>query len=127
MPPLLRSAAGGSRYRVQDPVADAIGDKVPRRTLDSLVTQVASELKAVEYATEPTIVRPGRPTYSDYQETINRASGIDEVTSAAVPLLSRGEPIGLLGFVKHGDREWSTRELNVLKAIASLFAQLQAR
>lgn len=88
--------------------------------------QADSSFRAVEHATEPTIVRPG-PQFAEYQATVRRASGFDEVTSAAVPLLSRGEPIGLLGFIKHGDREWSTRELNVLKAIAALFAQLQAR
>ncbi|PXX68553.1 diguanylate cyclase/phosphodiesterase with GAF sensor [Nocardia tenerifensis] len=173
-----------------------IGDKVPRRTLDSLVTQVASELmgvdattmaeatervlaqlveyfdvdfsyvrhtdrerrasvliaewphrpqvpdpdplevvyfegadpvfRAFEHATEPMIARP-TPEFADYQETMRRASGLPVVTTAAVPLLSRGESTGVLGFIKTGDREWSTRELNVLKAIAALFAQLQAR
>src|SRR5690606_9711283 len=33
----------------------------------------------------------------------------------------------LLGFVKFGDRDWTPAELNALKAIASLFAQVQAR
>lgn len=173
-----------------------IGDKVPRRTLDSLVTQVASELmgvdattmaeatervlaqlveyfdvdfsyvrhtdrerrasvliaewphrpqvpdpdplevvyfegadpvfRAFEHGTEPMIARP-TPEFADYQETMRRASGIPVVTTAAVPLLSRGESTGVLGFIKTGDRQWSTRELNVLKAIAALFAQLQAR
>lgn len=178
------------------PVDSVIGDKVPRRTLDSLVTQVASELmgvdattmaeatervlaqlveyfdvdfsyvrhtdrerraslliaewphrpqvpdpdplevvyfegadpvfRAFEHATEPMIARP-TPEFADYQETMRRASGIPVVTTAAVPLLSRGESTGVLGFIKTGDRQWSTRELNVLKAIAALFAQLQAR
>ncbi len=85
-----------------------------------------SAFKIVEHAVEPLIIRPGQ-SFADYREFVRRETGTDEVTSAAVPLLSRGKPIGLLGFVKHGDREWSTRELNVLKAIASLFAQLQAR
>lgn len=81
--------------------------------------------KVVEHATEPTIMRPG--AFAGYRKSTSQTAGIAEVTSAAVPLLSRGMPIGLLGFIKRGDREWSTRELNVLKAIASLFAQLQAR
>ncbi|MCU1643529.1 MAG: sensor phosphodiesterase, partial [Nocardia sp.] len=176
--------------------ADGIGDKVPRQTLDSLVTQVASELMGVdattmvaaservlswlvehfdvdfsylrhtdrerrasvliaewpsrsvtiepdplrvtyfdradsvfaklENATEPLIVRP-IPEHADYQHTIHLSSGIPQVSMACVPLVSRGESTGVLGFVKEGDREWSTRELNVLKAIAALFAQLQAR
>jgi hypothetical protein len=33
---------------------------------------------------------------------------------------------GRTRFVKFGDREWTPEELNALKAIASLFAQLQA-
>ncbi|MEU0539422.1 sensor domain-containing phosphodiesterase [Nocardia sp. NPDC005978] len=80
----------------------------------------------LEHATEPLIVRP-IPEHADYQQTIHLSSGIPQVSMAAVPLVSRDESTGVLGFVKEGDREWSTRELNVLKAIAALFAQLQAR
>ncbi|WP_309230472.1 sensor domain-containing phosphodiesterase [Nocardia sp. SYP-A9097] len=80
----------------------------------------------LENSTEPLIVRP-IPEHADYQHTIHLSSGIPTVSMAAVPLVSRGESTGVLGFVKEGDREWSTRELNVLKAIAALFAQLQAR
>ncbi|MFF0489922.1 putative bifunctional diguanylate cyclase/phosphodiesterase [Nocardia sp. NPDC003482] len=83
-----------------------------------------SVFKALEHATEPFLVTPHD---MDYQDTIRKASGLPGVTSAAVPLLSRGESTGVLGFIKIGKREWSTRELNVLQAIASLFAQLQAR
>ncbi|GGN74345.1 bifunctional diguanylate cyclase/phosphodiesterase [Nocardia rhizosphaerihabitans] len=85
-----------------------------------------SVFRALEYATEPLIVRPGHGS-ADYQETIRKSSGIPEVAMACVPLVSRGESTGVLGFVKMGDRAWSKRELNVLKAIAALFAQLQAR
>ncbi|GAB4589068.1 bifunctional diguanylate cyclase/phosphodiesterase [Nocardia sp. IFM 10818] len=169
---------------------------MPRRTLDSLVTQVASELMAVdattmastservlswlvehfdvdfsflrytdreerasiliaewpprpvavdpdplrvayfdktnsvfarlEHVTEPMIV-PRSPDYPDYQQYIQDATGFSEVSAACVPLVSRDVSTGVLGFIKVGDREWSTREINVLKAIAALFAQLQAR
>ncbi|MFQ6325740.1 putative bifunctional diguanylate cyclase/phosphodiesterase [Nocardia sp. CWNU-33] len=85
-----------------------------------------SVFRELEHATEPIVVRPTVES-ADYQETIRRSSGIPEVAMAAVPLLSRGESTGVLGFIKQGDRDWSTRELNVLKAIAALFAQLQAR
>jgi diguanylate cyclase len=34
---------------------------------------------------------------------------------------------GRLGFVKFGDRQWLPEELKALQAIATLFAQLQAR
>jgi diguanylate cyclase (GGDEF)-like protein len=95
--------------------------------LDTIYFEDAeAAFKAIEHAVEPVIIRPGE-AFADYRAVVLREYGTDEVTSAAVPLLSRGVPIGLLGFAKHGDREWSTRELNVLKAIASLFAQLQAR
>jgi diguanylate cyclase (GGDEF)-like protein len=46
---------------------------------------------------------------------------------ACVPLLSGDLTTGVLGFVKFGNRDWSSEELNALKAIASLFAQVQAR
>ncbi len=86
--------------------------------------QADSVFHALEHTTEPFLVSPDN---TDYQETIRRASGFGNISSAAVPLVSRGESTGLLGFVKVGDRDWSSRELNVLKAIATLFAQLQAR
>ena len=44
-----------------------------------------------------------------------------------MPLLSGDATTGTLGFIKYGDREWSTAELNALQAVATLFAQLQAR
>ncbi len=44
-----------------------------------------------------------------------------------MPLLSGDVTTGTLGFVKFGDREWLPDELNALQAIATLFAQLQAR
>ncbi|MCX4097150.1 putative bifunctional diguanylate cyclase/phosphodiesterase [Nocardia sp. alder85J] len=83
-----------------------------------------SVFRALEHTTEPFLVTSAD---TDYQETIRQATGIPNVVSAVVPLLSRGESTGVLGFIKAGDRAWSTRELNVLKAIAALFAQLQAR
>ncbi|WP_067817970.1 putative bifunctional diguanylate cyclase/phosphodiesterase [Nocardia inohanensis] len=85
-----------------------------------------SALGQLSHTTEPIIIRP-IPEFADYQQLIQQATGIDSVSVAAVPLVSRGEPTGILGFIKAGDREWSNRELNVLKAIAALFAQLQAR
>ncbi|MFI6868339.1 putative bifunctional diguanylate cyclase/phosphodiesterase [Nocardia sp. NPDC050406] len=80
----------------------------------------------LEHVTEPMIIRP-TPEFDDYQSLIQRSTGIDAVSAAAVPLVSRDEATGVLGFIKEGDREWSNREINVLKAIAALFAQLQAR
>jgi diguanylate cyclase (GGDEF)-like protein len=51
----------------------------------------------------------------------------DRSTLAWVPLLSGDTTTGILGFATAGSREWPDAELNALKAIASLFAQVQAR
>ncbi|MBO0852696.1 MAG: EAL domain-containing protein [Nocardia sp.] len=79
-----------------------------------------------EHGTEPMIARP-IPEFAEFQRAVAEKYGADEITTAIVPLMSRGEPTGLLGFVKLGDREWSAREIEVLKVIAALLAQLQAR
>ena len=63
----------------------------------------------------------------DYQRRVEEGSAIPQTSLACVPLLSGDITTGILGFVKIGDREWLPEELNALKAIASLFAQLQAR
>ena len=48
-------------------------------------------------------------------------------TVACVPLRSGEVTTGMLGFVSAGDREWNSEELHALTAIATLFAQVQAR
>ncbi len=75
---------------------------------------------------EPDVLRP-EPTNADYQEYIEEGTGVPSTSLAAVPLLSGDLTTGTLGFVKFGDREWISEELNALQAIATLFAQLQAR
>ena len=79
-----------------------------------------------EHQKEPLVFRP-EPATDDYQRTINESRQIPATSMACVPLLSGDVTTGVLGFVKFGDRDWSTEELNALKAIASLFAQVQAR
>src|SRR3984885_4149761 len=74
----------------------------------------------------PDALRPA-PANEEYQRNIEAGTGIPNSTIACVPLLSGDVTSGTLGFVKFGDREWSTEELNALKAIATLFAQVQAR
>lgn len=80
----------------------------------------------VETMKEPDVLRP-EPANADYQRNIEDGTGIPEVSLAAVPLLSGDVTTGTLGFVKFGDREWLSEELNALQAIAALFAHLQAR
>jgi diguanylate cyclase (GGDEF)-like protein len=75
---------------------------------------------------EPDVVRPA-PANEEYQRNIEAGTGVPASSIACVPLLSGEITSGTLGFVKIGDRAWLPEELNALKAIASLFAQLQAR
>jgi diguanylate cyclase len=75
---------------------------------------------------EPDVLRPD-PGNADYQQSVKDGTGNPAVSLAVVPLLSGDVTTGALGFGKLGDREWLPEELNALKAIATLFAQLQAR
>ena len=71
-----------------------------------------------------------RPDGADekYQQRVREASGIQGgVSSATVPLLDANCTVGVLGFIKYGDRDWDETEINALRAVASLLAQLQAR
>ena len=79
-----------------------------------------------EHAKDIHVFRP-EPATDDFQRLIEKSSGIASSTVAAVPLVSGDVTTGVLGFVKFGNRNWLPEELNALKAIASLFAQVQAR
>ncbi len=85
-----------------------------------------SVFKRAETMKEPDVLRP-EPPNADYQNNIEGATGVPASSLACVPLLSGDVTTGTLGFVKFGDREWLPEELNALQAIATLFAQLQAR
>jgi diguanylate cyclase (GGDEF)-like protein len=101
-----------------------VPDPDPLRVID--FAEADSLFLASENAVEPIIVSRG-DEYPDYQEMIRQTTGMPSMVTACVPLVSRGVSTGALGFVRRGDRAWTTREVNVLKAIAALFAQLQAR
>lgn len=79
-----------------------------------------------EHGKTPMVFRP-EPATDDYQRRIESDRHIPETSMAAAPLVSGDLTTGVLGFVKFGDREWTSEELNALEAIASLFAQVQAR
>jgi diguanylate cyclase (GGDEF)-like protein len=81
---------------------------------------------AAEHGKEPLILRPD-PVSDDYQRRVEEGAGVPAISMASVPLLSGDVTTGALGFVKFGDKAWLPEEINVLKVIASLFAQLQAR
>lgn len=82
--------------------------------------------RQAEYLKTPLILRP-EPDNDDYQRRIEEGTGVPSVSMACVPLLSGEITSGILGFIKIGDREWTVEEQNALQAIATLFAQLQAR
>ncbi len=71
------------------------------------------------------IVRPQDD--DEYQARVKEGSGIEGVSMAMVPLMIGQTTTGTLGFIKYGDREWQPDEINALRAVAALLAQLQAR
>ena len=79
-----------------------------------------------ENGKKPMVFRP-EPATDDYQKRIEESRAIAATSMAATPLVSGEVTTGCLGFIKFGDREWRPDELNALEAIASLFAQVQAR
>jgi diguanylate cyclase len=81
---------------------------------------LAENLKA------PFVMRP-EPANAEYQRNIEAGTGVPTSSIACVPLLSGDLTTGTMGFVKVGDREWLPEEMNALQAIATLFAQVQAR
>jgi diguanylate cyclase (GGDEF)-like protein len=85
-----------------------------------------SVFQKVENLKVPDVLRPDAAN-ADYQTNIKEATGVPVSALACVPLLSGDVTTGTLCFVNFGDREWSPEEFNALRAIATLFAQLQAR
>lgn len=83
---------------------------------------------AAEHAKEPVFFSPEpvEEEAEDYQRRVAEA-GYALPSLASVPLLSGDVTTGALGFIKFGIKDWSPEELNALRAIASLFAQVQAR
>ncbi|MBV9092008.1 MAG: EAL domain-containing protein [Mycobacteriaceae bacterium] len=79
-----------------------------------------------EHGKKPMVFRP-EPATDEYQRRIEEGRHIPATSMAAAPLVSGDVTTGVLGFIKFGDREWTQEELNALEAIASLFAQVQAR
>lgn len=79
-----------------------------------------------EHRKTPLIVRPD-PDSDDYQRRIAADRNVPQISLAATPLVSGDRTTGALGFVKYGNREWVTEEINALQAIASLLTQAQSR
>ncbi|WP_414688367.1 putative bifunctional diguanylate cyclase/phosphodiesterase [Mycobacterium sp.] len=107
----------------QWPVRPGIADPDPLAVVYFADADPAFALS--EHQKEPLVFR--REAETDDSQQTNEDRHVAATSMASVPLLSGDITSGVLGFVKFGDREWSPEELNALKAIASLFAQVQAR
>ncbi|OBI05554.1 putative bifunctional diguanylate cyclase/phosphodiesterase [Mycobacterium scrofulaceum] len=79
-----------------------------------------------ENARRPEVVHPD-PANDGFPCPVAK-DGQESLPSVAMAPLVWGGAVttGLLGFVKFGDRVWSPKELDLLEAIAALFAQLKA-
>ena len=75
---------------------------------------------------EPTVI-PAKIPYYGYRSPTDEPRLISSPSVAVAPLLSGGVTTGLLGFGKFRSKKWKPNEISMLEAIASLFAQLQAR
>ena len=79
---------------------------------------------------EPVVIRPPASTnyaYKVHRRQITGRRRIATPSVAAAPLVSKGVTTGVLGFVNFRGRKWKRDEVRMLGAVASLFAQLQAR
>ncbi len=81
--------------------------------------------------TEPVVIRPPAATnyaYKAFQRQITGRRRVATPSMAAAPLVSKGVTTGVLGFVNfRGRKKWKQEEVGMLGAVATLFAQLQAR
>ncbi|HYB38937.1 MAG TPA: GGDEF domain-containing protein, partial [Mycobacterium sp.] len=80
--------------------------------------------------TEPVVIRPpasANYAYKAYQRQITGRRRVATPSVAAAPLVSRGVITGVLGFVNFRGKKWKQEEVSALGALASLFAQFQAR
>ncbi len=79
---------------------------------------------------EPVVIRPSASTNYAYKAFRRQTTGRRRVATpsvAAAPLASKGVTTGVLGFTNFRYRKWKQEEVGTLGAVATLFAQLQAR
>ncbi len=84
----------------------------------------------VVHPTEPVVIRPPASTnyaYKTFQRQVTGRRYVATPSMAAAPLVSKGVTTGVLGFVNFRGRKWKQKEVGTLGAVATLFAQLQAR
>ena len=80
--------------------------------------------------TEPVVIRPSASTNYAYKAFRREITGKRRVATpivATAPLVSKAVTTGVLGLVSLRGRRWTKQEVGTLGAVASLFAQFQAR
>ncbi|MGH3643373.1 MAG: putative bifunctional diguanylate cyclase/phosphodiesterase [Mycobacterium sp.] len=117
-------AIHATKLIAQWPIRDVIPDPDPIGVV--YFAGADPEFAATEHLKEPVVVRPEQAT-DEYQRRIEQGTAVPQISLAVVPLLADDVTTGTLGFIKYGDREWIPAELDALKTIATLFAQLQGR
>jgi diguanylate cyclase (GGDEF)-like protein len=63
----------------------------------------------------------------EYDNRIEKGSGVSMVAGACVPLLLGDITWGIIGFLHFGLHTWTPEEISALQAIASMLVQLQGR
>ncbi|MDR3663907.1 MAG: sensor domain-containing phosphodiesterase [Mycobacterium sp.] len=113
-----------TRLIAQWPIRSYIPDPDP---IGTVYFEEADPIFAMaEHLKEPSIVRPAADP--EFQQRIEEGTTIPAISMAGVPLLSpAGVTEGTLGFIKYGDREWTTDEISGLQLIAALFSNLKTR
>ena len=74
----------------------------------------------------PFVIRPSAGPDAD-EEPMEEGARVGGVSMAIVPLINDPDTVGVLGFVKFGDRAWDEAETNSLQAVASLITNLPSR
>jgi diguanylate cyclase (GGDEF)-like protein len=117
-------AIHATKLIAQWPIRDVIPDPDPIGVV--YFADADPVFAQAEHLKEPVVIRP-EPATDEYQRRIEQGTAVPQISLAVVPLLADDVTTGTLGFIKYGDREWIPAELDALKTIATLFAQLQGR
>ena len=79
-----------------------------------------------EHGKKPVVIAPKQMERA-YRRWIAESSHSASPSVAVVPLISGELTTGTIGVVKFGRKKWKPEAINTLEAVASLFAQFQAR
>jgi diguanylate cyclase len=103
---------------------------VTERVLARLVAQFDLDycfLRLKDHDTKASMLIAEWPPRLDYLQRISDRPQASPPLIAVAPLVSGGMVTGTLGITKHGARKWKSDLMQTLEAVASLFAQFQAR